>query len=239
MVQSSITRRRRRNGEGGGWGNVATVAKRQRASASDWLPVPRIRRCNTQSSESTPGPAMASHRNNARYSNSSKPSTVSSESASPHFAARMATIIVIPSAPAETRVNRPSNRNKPPKKLNPRHEWGEDVRQRNSPSDEIVRHLGQIIEFAPAAPHKHPADRDASKERGQPGQMMRNALRPFNQPSDEKLHGLPLRIVGNNSPRTSCLRPKDAYRRDRKAQVIISIKQKISGNRTDLDTGGA
>src|SRR3984885_13187425 len=65
--------------------------------------------------DSTPGPATPSHRNRARYSNSSNPSSVSSESTSPHLAARMATIMVTPKAPAEIRVSNPSNRNRPPK----------------------------------------------------------------------------------------------------------------------------
>src|SRR5271168_4066624 len=66
-----------------------------------------------------PGPAIASHRNRARYSNSSNPSSVSSESTSAHLAARMATIMVTPSAPAEMRVNSPSSRNMPPKNSMP------------------------------------------------------------------------------------------------------------------------
>src|ERR1700732_3999664 len=58
---------------------------------------------------------MASHRNSARYSNSSNPSKVSNESTSAHFAERMATIMVTPKAPADTRVSNPSSRNSPPK----------------------------------------------------------------------------------------------------------------------------
>jgi len=58
---------------------------------------------------------MASHKKSARYSNSSKPRRVSSESTSPHFAARMATIIVTPSAPADMRVRKPASRKRPPK----------------------------------------------------------------------------------------------------------------------------
>ena len=52
-------------------------------------------RCSQASTETTPGPAIASHKNNARYSNSSKPSSVSSESTSAHFAARIATIMFV------------------------------------------------------------------------------------------------------------------------------------------------
>src|SRR6202790_2090625 len=62
-----------------------------------------------------PAPAIASQRNSARYSNSSNPSRVSSESTSLHLAALMATIIVTPKAPADIRVNKPNSRNSPPK----------------------------------------------------------------------------------------------------------------------------
>src|SRR3954466_781044 len=71
------------------------------------------------SSDTDPGPAMASQRNSARYSNSSNPRSVSSESTSPHFADLMATIITTPSAPADMRVSKPSNKNKPPKNSMP------------------------------------------------------------------------------------------------------------------------
>src|SRR5258708_15094405 len=62
----------------------------------------------------TPGRAIASHKNRAKYSNSSNPSRLSSESTSPHLAALIATIMVTPNAPAEMRVNRPSRRKRPP-----------------------------------------------------------------------------------------------------------------------------
>jgi hypothetical protein len=62
---------------------------------------------------------MASNGKSARYSNSSNPSSVSSESTSPHFGERIATIIVIPSASAEMRVRKPSSGKSPPKNSTP------------------------------------------------------------------------------------------------------------------------
>src|SRR5207249_6784611 len=47
------------------------------------------------------------------------PSSVSSESTWAHFAEAIATIMVMPSAPAERRVSRPTSRNRPPKNSTP------------------------------------------------------------------------------------------------------------------------
>ena len=61
----------------------------------------------------------------------------------------------------------------------------EKVWKGDSPADEILSHLGKIVELAPAAEEKYPAHRDSCKQRRQPQQMPANTLRPGNQPIDQ------------------------------------------------------
>src|SRR4029077_10347174 len=60
--------------------------------------------------------------------------------------------------------------------------------QRDSPTDEVLDDLREVTELAPTAPQKHPADRDAGEQWGEPGEVSGDALWPRNQPSDKELH---------------------------------------------------
>src|SRR5688572_19979761 len=77
------------------------------------------RRSSTASAETGPAPAIASHRNNARYMVSSSPRKVSNESTSGPWTAAMATIMTTPRAPAEILVMSPASSSMPPKNSTP------------------------------------------------------------------------------------------------------------------------
>src|SRR5271163_1315559 len=79
----------------------------------------RVKRFIHRSTETEPAPAMANHRNSAKYSDSSNPTKVRTESTWSHLAEAIATIMVTPSAPAEIRVRKPIKRNIPPKNSTP------------------------------------------------------------------------------------------------------------------------
>src|SRR5207237_9697666 len=82
--------------------------------------------------------------------------------------------------------------------FNSRHEWRQQVRQGDPPADEILGHLRQGGELAPAAPQKYPADRDAGEQGSQPAQMPGDLPGPIDQPLNECLHGCSCLELGNS-----------------------------------------
>src|ERR1700689_1524266 len=55
-----------------------------------------------------------------------------------------------------------------PKEFNSGSERRKEAGEWNSPADEILGDLRQIVELAPAAPHKYPAHRNSRKQRCEP-----------------------------------------------------------------------
>jgi hypothetical protein len=63
------------------------------------------------------------------------------------------------------------------------------------PTGEIVDDRGEIVELAPATPQKDSADDNSREKWRPPGEMLRNPLRPTNQPINQCLHASFLRLV--------------------------------------------
>src|SRR5216684_3952615 len=75
-----------------------------------------------------------------------------------------------------------------PKEFDSGSERREEVRERNSPANEILGNLRQVVELAPAAPKKYPTHSNTRKQWRQPREMCSNLLGPNNQPIDQPPH---------------------------------------------------
>src|SRR6202023_160841 len=60
--------------------------------------------------------------------------------------------------------------------------------KRNSPADEVLGDLRQIVELAPATQQEHPAHGDPCKQGGEPGEVPGDPFRPANEPICQHPH---------------------------------------------------
>src|SRR5258708_9739928 len=90
--------------------------------------------------------------------------------------------------PGEYTSKQSQQQEQTPKEFDSGSERREEVRERNSPANEILGNLRQVVELAPAAPKKYPTHSHTRTQSRQPRQMCSNLPGPNNQPIDQPPH---------------------------------------------------
>ena len=79
----------------------------------------------------------------------------------------------------------------PPKHSTPETNGVRILRKRDAPFGEILDHLRQVIELAPAGQHEHVADHQPHHQRPGPGEIRRDPRRQNDEKIDDEIHESP------------------------------------------------